>query len=332
MAPLTPLLLAASLASAGTVKVLTFNAAGIPLVHPRLGARVKGAGAAIAAGGFDIAGLQELWRDGDSDALAAASGLPHAVRFRRRLAFRTGLTILSRWPAVRAEERAFSAVRPSLRHLLEGEAVAGKGFLFARVAAPGGELDVYAAHTLADYPEARYRLLRMTELFELAEGIRELSADRPFVVLGDLNSGRGDPEYGLFLDLLGLEDPCAPKGTELCADPRRPKRIDHVLLPGPAAKARRVLGEELSDHSGFAAELPASWARMRAKPDPKRREAALRAIEETISEGIKRLESERCGMGIPIYGAFLRARYSLQTDRLKAILERAASRRFTGSR
>lgn len=320
MAPLIAPLLAASLAAAAPVKVLTFNAAGIPLVHPRLGERIRGAGAAIAAGGFDVAGLQELWRDGDSDALAAASGLPHAARFRRSLAFRTGLTILSRWPILRTEERAFSVVRPSLRHLAQGEAVAGKGFLFARVAAPGGELDVYAAHTLADYRETRYHLLRMTELFELAEGIRELSRDRPFVILGDLNSGHGDREYDLFLDLLGAYDPCAPAGKEECGDPRRPRRIDHVLLPGRlAVKAGRVLGEDLSDHSGFSAELPASWTKLRARPDPKRREAALRTIEAAVSDGIKRLEEDRNGGWVPFYGAFLRARYDRQIDRLTAI-------------
>lgn len=333
MAAVGALVLAASLASAGTLKVLTFNAAGIPLVHPRLGERIRGAGAAIAAGGWDIAGLQELWRDGDSDRLAAASGLPHAARSRRRLAFRSGLTVLSRWPIVRTEERAFSVVRPSLRHLFQGETIPAKGFLFARVSAPGGELDVYAAHTLADYREARYRLLRMTELFELAEGVRELSEGRPFVILGDLNSGHGDAEYDLFLDLLGLDDTCAPGGKEACGDPRRPKRIDHILLPGRlAAKAGRALGEDLSDHSGYSAEFPASWTKMRARPDPKRREAALRAIEETIAAGIKRLEEDRNGGWIPFYGAFLRARYARQIDRLTAIRERARSQRLTGSR
>lgn len=327
MAALTGLLLAASLAGAAEpVKLLTFNAAGIPLVHPRLGERLRGAGAAIAAGGYDVAGLQELWRDGDSDALAAASGLPYAARFRRRIAFRSGLTILSRWPVVRSEERAFSVVRPSLRHLFQGETVPAKGFLFARLAAPGGELDVYDAHTLADYDGTRYRLLRMTELFELAEGVRELSAGRPFVILGDLNSGRGDREYDLFLDLLGLFDPCAPEGEEACGDPRRPKRIDHVLFPARLdANARRVLGEDLSDHSGFAADLPPAWTAMRSRPDPKRRGAALRAVEEEASAGIERLERGQAGAWIPFYGAFLSARYARQADRLRAVRERASS-------
>lgn len=329
MAPLTGLLLAASLAGAAELKVLTFNAAGIPLVHPRLGARIEGAGKAIAGGGFDLVGLQELWRDKDSDRLAAASGLPHAARFQRRVAFRTGLTILSRWPIVRTEERAFSAVRPSLRHLAQGEAVAGKGFLFARLATPWGELDAYDAHTLADYRETKYRLLRLTELFELAEGVLELSAGRPFVILGDLNSGHGDREYDLFLDLLGLSDPCAPKGLEACGDPRRSKRIDHALVPGRLeAGAARVFDDSLSDHHGFAVELPRALMSLRAKPDPARRAAALRAVEDETSEAIERLEAEgRRASWIPLYGAFVSARYARQAARLKAIRERAASAR-----
>jgi endonuclease/exonuclease/phosphatase family metal-dependent hydrolase len=333
MAPLTGLLLAAALAGAAEparIRVATFNAAGIPVVHPRLAARIEGAGAAISGEGLDVAGLQELWRDKDSAALAAASGLPYAARFRRRLAIRTGLTILSRWPILMEEERAFSAVRPSLRHLAQGELVAGKGFLLARVASPWGELDVYAAHTLADYPETQYHLLRMTELFELAEGVLELSKGRPFVILGDLNSGHGDREYDLFLDLLGLADPCAPGGTEACGDPRRTKRIDHVLVPAGRldAKARRVFDASLSDHFAYAADLPRGLMALRARPDPKRRAAALLAVEEAAGDAIGRLESEaRRGGWIPFYGSFLSARYARQADRLRAIRERARTAR-----
>ncbi len=335
MAPLIALLFAASLAGAAeappkSIRVLTFNAAGIPVVHPHLAARIAGSGEAIAKGEYDIAGLQELWRDADSATLQLASGLPYAARFPRRLAIRSGLTILSRWPILSKEERTFSAVRPSLRHLAQGEALAGKGFLQARISTPWGELDVYAAHTLAQYPEAEYHLLRMTELFELAEGVRELSAGRPFVILGDLNSGHGEREYDLFLDLLSLSDPCVPHGQEACGDPRRPLRIDHVLLPsGPLdAKMRRVFDDSLSDHNGFAGDLPRALMSLRAKPDPKRRMAALLAIEGAVGAAIERLRSERIrASGIPLFGAFISARYARQEARLNAIQERAASAR-----
>jgi len=335
MAPLSVLLLAASLAGAAepapkTIRVLTFNAAGIPIVHPGVGRRMKAAGAAIAGGGYDIVGLQELWLDRDSASLAKAAGLPHAVRFDRRIALRSGLTILSRWPVLVKEERAFSAVRPSLRHPFKGETLPSKGFLFARLATPWGELDAYAAHNVADYKDVQYHLIRLTELFELSEGVLERSADRPFVILGDLNAGHGDREYDLFLDLLGLDDLCAPSGREACGDQRRPKRIDHLLTPSGHldAKARQVFEPSLSDHFGFAADLPRPVMSLRAKPDPKRREAALLAVEEATGAAIARLtERKRGAAWIPFYGAFLAARYERQAARLTAIRERAVTAR-----
>jgi len=327
----------ASVAALLAISVLTFNAAGIPLVHPRVAARMEAAGKAIADGGFDVVGLQELWFDSNSEALARASGLAHAARTRSSIAFfRTGLMILSRWPITLSEERAFTAVRPSLRHPLKGETVAGKGALLARVDTPWGQLDVYTAHTLADYRDVQYHLLRMTELFELAEFVRERSADRPFVITGDLNAGHGDREFDLFLDLLGLHDPCRPAGRELCGDPRRPKRIDHVLTAGgPAAPARRTLDADLdspqrrlSDHAGFAAGLPRAVMSLRYKPDTKRREAALLAIDEALSAAIARLNERKRGAAwIPLYGAFITARYDRQARVLAGIRERAASAR-----
>lgn len=320
-----------------TIRVLTFNAAGIPAFHPELSLRVVEAGRAMAAGGYDLIGLQELWRDKDSATVAEAAGLPYAVRFKRDVAVRAGLTILSRWPVLLSEERAFSSVRPSLRHLAEGETFVSKGFLFARLATPWGELDAYAAHTLADYPEAQYHLLRMTELFELAEGVRELSKGRPFVILGDLNSGRGDREYDVFLDLLGLRDLCELRGREQCADPDHTPRIDHVLVAGDlAATGRKTLdapinaaGLTLSDHAGFAADLPRALMSLRAKPDPRKREAALLAVEEAVGAAISRLDEQaRLAGWIPFYGAFLNARYARQSARLAVIRERAAAARM----
>ena len=279
MASLSVLLLVASLARAAdaplkTIRVVTFNAAGIPLVHRGIYRRTEEAGKALAALGADIVGLQETWRNVDAEAIERGAGLPYKARVPRLYAFRTGLTILSRWPILTVEETAFSSVRPSLRHVTEGEFMASKGFLRAVVATPWGELDVYAAHTLADYTEVQYHLLRLTELYELSETILDRSKGRPFVILGDLNSGRGDREYDAFLNLLGLSDACEAGGQELCPDADHAPRIDHILLPGPVARGRKVLdapiaGTELhlSDHPGFAADLPRAVMALRAKPD-----------------------------------------------------------------
>ena len=315
------------------LRAVTFNAAGIPLVHPLLAVRMAAAGDALRAGGYDVVGLQELWFDKDSAALALAAGLPHRARAGRRFVFGTGLTILSRWPIVSTVERAFSVVRPTLRHPTRGEFIAGKGFLMARIATPWGELDAYDVHVLADYPRVSYRLLRATELFELAEGIRELSAGRPFVVMGDFNCGAGDWEYEMFRELLGLEDLCSA-GGDGCSDPRRPKRIDHVLVPrGASARLERVLEERLtafslvplSDHSGFAATLTAGALKLRAKPDPRKRTAALKSLDEAIAGGIERLERDiKRARWIPLYGQLLGLRYKLQIGRLAAIRQKIA--------
>lgn len=338
MAAVGVLLLAASLARAAdappnAIRVVTFNAAGIPLVHPGIGRRTEEAGKALAALGADIVGLQETWRNADAATIEKGSGLPYKARVPRLYAFRTGLTILSRWPILSVEETAFSSVRPSLRHITEGEFMASKGFLRAVVATPWGELDVYAAHTLADYSEAQYHLLRLTELFELAETIREKSKGRPFVILGDLNSGRGDREYDAFVDLLGLSDACEKDGKDQCPDPDHSPRIDHILLAAPVARGRKVLdasiaGTELrlSDHPGFAADLPRAVMALRARPDPSRRAVALRQVADEVTATIARLEAHKeKTRWIPLYGAFLSARYDRQAARLSVIRERAAS-------
>ncbi len=342
MAPLIALALAASLAGAAepapkAIRVVTFNAAGIPFVHPGIWRRTQEAGKALAALGADLVGLQETWRNVDATEIAKGSGLAYSARVPRLYAFRSGLTILSRWPVLSVEETAFSSVRPSLRHFTEGEFVPSKGFLRAVIATPWGELDAYAAHTLADYPEAQYHLLRLTELFEFAEAIRARSKDRPFVILADLNAGQGNAEYDAFLDLLGLHDACEEKGKELCPDAEHEPRIDHILLAAPVARGRTVLDApisgtnpplRLSDHFGFAADLPRSVMTSRAKPDAKKRAAALKLIEEKVGAAMARLEErKRAHSWIPFYGAFLAARYERQLARFSAIRERAVSAR-----
>ena len=343
--PLIALLLCAGSARAaepkapGTLRVLTLNVAGIPVVHPRLGRRVAAIGRALADGGYDLVALQEVWRDGDSEALARASGLSYAARYGRSLALGSGLTILSRWPIVRTEERVFSALRPSLMNLAQGEPLAHKGFLMARVATPWGELDVYDTHAIADYRTSLYQGLRLTQIFDLAEGARELSPDRPFLVLGDFNAGPGERDFEAFKSLLGLRDLCAPDGREVCGDPNRPRRIDHMLVPGRLnGRARRVLDTPIpgsapplaySDHFGFAADVPAFLFGLRARPDPARRAAALREVEEVIARMIERLAARRLAKSwIPLYGAALSARYDRQLALLAALRERVAASRL----
>jgi len=346
LAPLTralaaALLLCAASASAKTparLRVLTFNAAGIPLVHPRIRQRVAAMGRAFARDEYDIIGLQEVWLQSDSERLAQGSGLPYKARTdAAALTVGTGLTILSRWPILAVKEREFSALRPSLRNLPQGEPLAHKGFMMARVKTPWGELDVYDAHTISDYPSSQYEALRLTQLYDLAEGVLELSSGRPFVILGDLNTGPGKRDYELFMALTGVRDLCRGGGRELCGDPKRPWRIDNIFVPPGRlnAPARRVLDRPIegllpplnySDHSGFAADVSPALLSMRAHPNNVRRTAALRTVSETMTRMIGRL-NERKRAWIPLYGAYLAARYDRQIAVLAAFRERAISAR-----
>ncbi len=307
MASLIALLLAASV-QAATVRVLTMNVAALPLVHANVGSRIDGIGAEIAAGGYDVVGLQELWLDRHANRLAKAAALPHVVRSRRF----SGLSILSRWPVSETEELTFSALRPSWLAIGNGEPAAAKGVLRAVVATPLGPLDVYAAHAIANYGAPDYESLRLTELFELAEFVLARSKGRAYVVLADLNTGRGKPDFEVFMDLLGARD----------AGPAAERKIDFVLYSGgPEPDARAVL-EGLSDHKGYAADLaPAA-----AAPDRKRREAALAAFDARVSRMIERLNAAAAKVSwIPLWGSLAARRYERQAAILTGLRERAAS-------
>ena len=85
----------------------------------------------------------------------------------------------------------------------------------------------------------------------------------------------------------------------------------------------------MSDHSGFAADLPRAFLALRAKPDPARRAAALMTIEGRLGAAISGLEAgKRRRSWIPLYGAFLSARYDRQLARLTALRERVISARL----
>ena len=211
MASVLALLLGSGLAAAAPrpssepARLLTFNVAGLPFIHPRWQLRLHAVARRLKDAPYDVVALQEIWRDKDSRALAAESGFPYSARYDRNLEMGTGLLILSRWPILEKHEVHFTC-RPSILRFPQGESIANKGALMVRVDAPGGPLDVWTAHLISDYPDARYRTLRLTQLFEFAEAVDRLSRGRPTVVLGDFNMTPEDTEYGLFADLLRSEE------------------------------------------------------------------------------------------------------------------------------
>lgn len=137
----------------------------------------------------------------------------------------------------------------------------------ACIATPAGELDVYNIHLVSVCAKNRYNDLRRSQVLELAEMARKDSAGRPLVLLGDINEGPDDPEYGLLMDSLGLQDACRPDGAEACgvSNLKVDKRIDHIFLPagGSVSFQSRLTfdgflagsSRRYSDHNGVEARL-----------------------------------------------------------------------------
>lgn len=301
------------------LKVLSFNIAGIPYVHPGLDERVEKIGPQLGA--YDVVAVQEAWLDKDARRLSELSGLPESARYQRELAIGTGLAILSRWPIVEKKQLSFTC-RPSAARFYQGEWPANKGALMARIQTPKGRLDVYNTHLIAGYADSPYRTLRLAQVFELAEFIRENSRDTPFILLGDLNSGPRDRAYGILKDLLGLQDVCE----------RTACRIDHVMLPKGRVRARAYETlSGLSDHDAMAAELDWSALRLRLRPDRRDRLGALEDVETAMQGLIELLARRRRARSwIPGYGFLMGLRYDRQTRLVAWVRDRAASARLAG--
>lgn len=317
--------------------MLSFNAAGIPLVHPALAARLDAAGAAIAALGPDAVGLQELWLDGDHKKLAAGAGLPEAVRLIGDGPLGSGLSLLSRWPVVESALDTFT-MRPSLLRVHQGEPVADKGVLYSLVRAPWGPVAVFNTHLIANYAAdgAAYRAIRLAQVFELWESIERHAAGRACVVLGDLNAVPDGETTRVLLDLTGLVDVCRRDGVETCAPARR-TRVDYVLAPRARRSSAALAltagvpgrpGLALSDHPAVAAVLDESDLTAPPTPDPARRRAALAVVDGALAAmetGMRARLSRR--WWVPGYGALMRWRYQGQFQQLAGLRRRVAAAR-----
>jgi sphingomyelin phosphodiesterase 2 len=332
VAALLVLLTAPPSGAAERLRVLSINVAALPLIHPKLSERMRELGLSFGEGRYDLIAVQEAWLDADSRFLADAADLPYYVRFPRRVAVGTGLSLLSRWPLAAPRQKVFTS-RPSALRVYHGEWPANKGVLSATLQTPSGPLDVYDTHLVSRYPSALYRTLRVIQAFDAAEEVLRRSAGRPYLLLGDLNAGPGEPEYELLRDLLGAEDPCVSGGRDACGPTiDEGRRVDHVLVPAGGArlaKARVVLSEKraglsLSDHAGVEAEVDLRLLALKPKPDPARRRAALRRVIAAVEAMSARMQERlRRRAWIPLYGLALSIRYARQLDQLVDVRARA---------
>ena len=207
--------------------------------------------ALVLAEAPDVVALQELdapsaWSGGFDhlEHLAALTGYAHAfhgihARFARpRIAYGTG--VLSRHPLEAGESARFAK-----------NALDTKGYVVARVRAPGGAVDVVSVHLDFKRTSERRR-----QLEDVSEHLACRGGGAPLVVAGDFNcplDGRGDV-LGAFARRHGLAAAEAPAPSFPARRPRR--SLDHVLASAPLAIVeQRAILAAVSDHLPVLAVL-----------------------------------------------------------------------------
>lgn len=212
--------------------------------------------AVIADTAFDVVGLQEVdrcWGErsefvdqarwlADRLAMRVAFGAnldeapPHEKMPRRRY----GTAILSRFPI--AASRNIALPRP--------EGGEPRGLLEAVVRVRGVPLRFYSTHLQHDSPAERWAQV---------ETVNEViaAADRPIVLVGDLNATPEAPEIQRLSPKLHDTWPKAGDGDGFTYDSVAPRaRIDYVFASdGVRARSARVIDTDASDHLPVAVDV-----------------------------------------------------------------------------
>jgi endonuclease/exonuclease/phosphatase family metal-dependent hydrolase len=293
--------LAAHPASAETrVRLLSYNMAGIPLVQRLAGDRISELGRHLQ--NYDVVGLQEVWNELNYQSLREIAGFPNSLR-RYDFPVGNGLVLLSRFPVV--EWRFYPFTGRAAPHLLfangDGDSICTKGAIAARLRTPDGELDVYATHVIAEDSPVEDAEIRVSQLLELDDAVRDFSQGRPFVVLGDFNVTPASSQLRMLLSLLGTSDACMKSGKDMCGPTwKSGARIDYVL--GPAENASRAFDRPfivrgapmlLSDHlGGIQAELRLPLPKKLAQASNAGRKDALRLGRDALRAAVARLKAE----------------------------------------
>ncbi len=274
------------------LRVITFNVAGIPIIDGTRPARLAAIAAELGRAGHDIALFQEVWLDKDAKLLEKEGRFSHRVRRGGGL-FGNGLLILSRGPIVEKARRVFTVKsRGSKDDWIE------RGVLAARVATPHGNWDVYTTH-LTHVRDAA--TVRLAQVFELSEFIKEFSGERPFLLGGDFNFTPESVEARVLRGLLGAQDSCLGAEGERCGatSPESGRRIDFLFAAdagslSPATSFKGTFAHEgaalaYSDHLALEAALDPALLRVAARPHPDHEAWALGALAEALGSEIRRL-------------------------------------------
>lgn len=255
--------------ASGTLRVVTYNVAGLPeglsMSHPVANLPLIGE----RLNRYDLALVQEDFAYADK--LRAKLRLPYQSRpFERgeRHDFGDGLSTFSRFPFPEPDRRAWKHCNGITGDYYD--CLTPKGFTVTTVdLGDGASLDVYDVHLDAGSSEGDYAA-RSAQLEQLAVAIFQRSSARPVLVGGDFNLHPDErTKLAGFERMTGLADACS---TLRCPDETR---IDRVLYRASAEldlKPARwrvppgfgdARGAPLSDHAPVAVDF--RWQR-RAVP------------------------------------------------------------------
>lgn len=191
------------------VRIFSMNIWGAPYARHR-SARMNAIATEITRLKPDIITLQEAYMPGNRQELLTvlAEQWPHQHYFASAVVG-SGLLTLSRFPVV---DIAFHRFRMGGKpeDILHGDYYAGKGIGLTRIDTPQGLLDVYQAHTHAQYErhlDNEYAAYNETNLYEAARFVQSNSApDAPVILCGDLNTRPDQPGYNIIRHAGKLRD------------------------------------------------------------------------------------------------------------------------------
>jgi endonuclease/exonuclease/phosphatase (EEP) superfamily protein YafD len=291
----------------------TFNVWGLPAPFARHAEqRIEKVAARLSDLDLDVLLVQEAWMTQMREKLMrAAQDAGFHLSASRPEARSGGLLVFSRLPIREARFEPFR-FRGDPERVLEGEYLAGKGFLVLTLDAPDGPIRLVDTHLIAHYRRDEPWLdspMRTVQLLEIVQAVRQL--DGLVVIGGDFNCTRVDPEYAVFTGLTRAVE-VGERETQLATISRQnlykkhrsaeDERIDFLFVRGAAdtewrverssllfADPVRIEGRDrsLSDHFGFASVLDlapqAGIGSAPTAPDPH----ALALAQDLIDQGRK---------------------------------------------
>jgi endonuclease/exonuclease/phosphatase family metal-dependent hydrolase len=245
----------------GTLKVITYNVAGLPEGISRSRPSVNMPLIGSFLNGYDIAVVQEDFAYArDLRSTLKYPFLSAAFERQNRAHFGDGLSQFAKFPFANFVRRAWSTCHGVLEWGFD--CLTPKGFTMARHAlADGVFVDVYNLHMDAGSAPGDVSA-RAAQIEQLLQAIATMSPSQPIIVAGDTNVRRSESEVmDMFRKRAGLEDACL---SLRCPEPGRIDKIlfrssDKLKFVARAWRTERrfvdAAGRPLSDHLAVAVDL-----------------------------------------------------------------------------